>query len=585
MEIIGPKISELAQSKMAIEGLVRDFRVGQVLKAVAQSTTPQGLVQLAIGRQTLLARSPLPLPPGTRLTLQVEQAGDQPSLRMLDPPLPAAVKAEALRQVLPRMLELATALGKALETSTGTRSAEQLPGDVKQLAQVLARTIPPAAGALSGEGLRDAVSRSGLFNEASMARGRVPDADVKTALARLATRLRTISPTPAEPQGRSPTRVASETAVPARAPLPAAPTRGEPAATPGRPPATTNPTTQPAQTAAAGPRPQTGAAPPTPGGAVRQTIAPAAQAAAAGGGEVVVKPAGPTPAAPPPAETKGGAPAGKTDAAPAAGRQSETLAQGTQTRANPATIPSRALPADAPLPPMRTPPTPLPGAGNPTATTSQTMPGSSATAFPQAAAGTQSAVTGAKTLYPQVPNQPSAGQHTAQQPPQPTAAELPHARLVQDLASQVEGALSRIQYNQLSSLPGDDPNRQAWQLDLPFRDGAHLQSFHLRIEEEKHARALEHEGSTWRVDLAFDLAPLGPVRARIGLQGEVVSSVFWAEKPETVALIEKRLQVLEQGLIRVGLEVGRLSAHRGRPPARSPAPDERPDPGLLDEKA
>jgi hypothetical protein len=585
MEIIGPKISELAQSKMAIEGLVRDFRVGQVLKAVAQSTTPQGLVQLAIGRQTLLARSPLPLPPGTRLTLQVEQTGDEPSLRMLDPPLPAAVKAEALRQVLPRMLELANALGKALETSTGTRGAEQLPGDVKQLAQALARTIPPAAGALSGGGLRDAVSRSGLFNEASMARGRVPDADVKTALARLATRLRTLPATPVESQGKGPPRVANETAAPARAPLPATPTRGEPAATPGRPAATANPATQPARTPTVGPRPQADAAPPMPGGPARQTVAPAAPATPAGGGAITVKPAGPTPANPAPAEAKSGAPAGKTDAAPAAVRQSETIAQGTAGRANPAAIPSRALPADAPLPPLRTPPTPLPGAGNPTGTPNHTTPGSSAPPATQAAAGGQPAVTGAKTLYPQVPNQQSTGQHTAQQPPQPAAAELPHARLVQDLASQVEGALSRIQYNQLSSLPGDDPNRQAWQLDLPFRDGAHLQSFHLRIEEEKHARALEQEGSTWRVDLAFDLAPLGPIRARIGLQGEVVSSVFWAEKPETVALIEKRLQVLEQGLIRVGLEVGRLSAHRGRPPARPPAPDERPDPGLLDEKA
>jgi len=165
----------------------------------------------------------------------------------------------------------------------------------------------------------------------------------------------------------------------------------------------------------------------------------------------------------------------------------------------------------------------------------------------------------------------------------PIAPEAPlGARLLQDLGRQVEGALARIQFNQIVSLPQDDPNRQVWQVDLPVRYGERLDNFQLQVEEE-HPRG-EHVGgmAAWSVRLSFDLAPLGPVHARIGLTGETISSTFWAEQPQTAALIKRRLDDLRGGLERVGLDVGRLDALPGRPPAGPPGPALPP---LLDEQA
>ncbi len=583
MEITGPKIDALVQAKASIDSLIRDFRVGQVLKAVAQSTTAQGLVQLSIGRQTVHARSPLPLPPGTQLTLRVEQAGDQPSFRVLDPPPPAAIKAEALRQVLPRMLELIPALGRALEAGNNPKAAQALPEDVRQLAQALARVIPPAANALTGRGLQNAVSRSGLFTEARMAQGQVPGDDVKTALARLATRLRSTTTPPTDTAAKAQPKADAATGTPARQPAPGAAGQSASQAAGNKAPIDGKPL--PAQSAD-GAKAQAAATPAQPAATAKaQAAATAAQTTATG-----KPPTADQAAARPTAETavaaKGSSAAGpgKADIAAGGGRQAGATAQGVEAKPT-AAGPPRATAADV-LPARAGAPTPPMGG------LSRAGPGGAAQPMIQQPLGSspqgqlsQQPLVGGKPVYPQALSPQPTAQGAAQQAAQPATAEAPAVRLVQELASQVEGALSRIQYNQLSSLPGDDPNRQAWQLDLPLRNGEHLDAFRLRVEEEKHARALEHEGSTWRVDLAFNLDPLGPIRVRIGLQGETVSSVFWAENPETVSLIERRMEVLEQGLERVGLEVGRLSAHRGQPPAKPRHPGEQPESGLLDEQA
>jgi hypothetical protein len=139
--------------------------------------------------------------------------------------------------------------------------------------------------------------------------------------------------------------------------------------------------------------------------------------------------------------------------------------------------------------------------------------------------------------------------------------------MTRELSRQVEGALARVQYNQLASLPQEDGSRQVWQFDLPVRHGERLDGFHLQVEEEQRDNGAAGEDSAWTVNLAFSLEPLGPVRVRIGLLGETVSSTFWAERESTARLIGGRLEELRQGFERVGLEVGQLSARQGLPAA------------------
>lgn len=155
-------------------------------------------------------------------------------------------------------------------------------------------------------------------------------------------------------------------------------------------------------------------------------------------------------------------------------------------------------------------------------------------------------------------------------------------RLMQELSRQAEGALSRIQYNQLASLPQEDPNRQIWQLDLPLRNGNRLDAFHLRIEEERNGAEQSAEGASWTINLEFELSPLGPIQVRVGILGETVSGTFWAQRRETANLISRRLEELQTGFERVGLEVGKLKSLVGTRPDLKPAATESP---ILDEKA
>jgi hypothetical protein len=149
------------------------------------------------------------------------------------------------------------------------------------------------------------------------------------------------------------------------------------------------------------------------------------------------------------------------------------------------------------------------------------------------------------------------------------------------LGRQVEGAIARIQYHQLASLPPSDPQHQIWHLDLPWRDGEQLSHWHLEIEKDGRRQA-GGTASSWTVTLTLDLEPLGPVHTRISLQGTAVASTFWAERPETARLIGDRLEELRRGLEGVGLEVTGLAAHTGKPPKARAIPTPGP---LLDEQA
>jgi flagellar motor switch/type III secretory pathway protein FliN len=140
---------------------------------------------------------------------------------------------------------------------------------------------------------------------------------------------------------------------------------------------------------------------------------------------------------------------------------------------------------------------------------------------------------------------------------------------------QVEGALARVELGQLASLRSDDAHAQMWLLELPVRapDGE-TDVLQLRIQQE--AAGAPGEQPVWAVSLAFDLAELGPVRARIAVRGEQVSTLFYAEREATVARVRSELGDLEEALTERGLSIGSLGCRAGVP-APVPAAAQRDD--------
>jgi hypothetical protein len=141
-------------------------------------------------------------------------------------------------------------------------------------------------------------------------------------------------------------------------------------------------------------------------------------------------------------------------------------------------------------------------------------------------------------------------------------------------------AVSRLQSHQLSSLEqtgvtDDGRLMSTWQLEIPMRNLQDIVPLQVKFQREEapekdqqNERRDEREPKQqlWRVDLAFDMEPLGPLQIQAQLIKGSLSSQLWAERPYTASLIESHLAELRQRLLASGLNVGDLDCHLGTPP-------------------
>lgn len=145
-----------------------------------------------------------------------------------------------------------------------------------------------------------------------------------------------------------------------------------------------------------------------------------------------------------------------------------------------------------------------------------------------------------------------------------------------ELLQLATGVIARLQTHQLASLAQtqvlpDGYYLSTWQTEIPWRDGERLGAVQVRFQEERPPPDSRGEArdSLWKVELAFDLAPLGPLQVRAHFASGRLSSEFWAEKGATATLIDTELPHLRDRLLAAGFVVGDLSSRQGRP-ARNP---------------
>ena len=171
--------------------------------------------------------------------------------------------------------------------------------------------------------------------------------------------------------------------------------------------------------------------------------------------------------------------------------------------------------------------------------------------------------------------------------PQPGGFPLP-SRLLQNVEEEGDlqqllrlaaGAIARLQSHQLSSLQQtgttDNGNLQTtWQAEIPVRSGQEFVPLQVKLQREEtpeQQRDPQRERrdplqSLWRIELAFDLSPLGPLQVQAQLLQGSLSGQLWAERPATAQLIGKQLGELRERLLARGLNVGQLQCHPGTPP-------------------
>ncbi|EKT4465797.1 flagellar hook-length control protein FliK [Pseudomonas putida] len=171
--------------------------------------------------------------------------------------------------------------------------------------------------------------------------------------------------------------------------------------------------------------------------------------------------------------------------------------------------------------------------------------------------------------------------------PQPGAFPLPSRLLksleeegdLQQLLRLAAAAIARLQSHQLSSLQQTGINENGnllttWQSEIPIRHGQEFIPLQVKLQREEtpeqqadpQREQRDPLASLWRLELAFDLPPLGPLQVQAQLNQGRLSGQLWAQLPQTAQLIERQLGELRERLVARGLEVGDLECHPGTPP-------------------
>ncbi|MEB0094009.1 flagellar hook-length control protein FliK [Pseudomonas sp. CCI4.2] len=157
-----------------------------------------------------------------------------------------------------------------------------------------------------------------------------------------------------------------------------------------------------------------------------------------------------------------------------------------------------------------------------------------------------------------------------------------NAEDLETLLKLTAAAISRLQSHQLSGLEqtrtsADGSLLTTWQLEIPMRNMQDIVPLQVKVQREETSdqdQSAEKSDNPnkpakeklWRVELAFNLEPLGPLQVQAQLVRGSLSSQLWAERSQSAELIGRELGYLRERLVASGITVSELACHRGTPP-------------------
>jgi len=191
--IIQPtSFAALAWAGAASGSAAESWRIGTVLSARPLGINPDGMMVLQIGALAVETEAPRgQLPP--QFQVRVLTLGAQPQLEVIAPQTAEPAMQVALRERLPQQNGYAPLLA-TLDALAQRPALRQLPAYLRPALALLEHGVRTPTEVTRGEGLEEAIHRSGLFLESQLAQSQVDMAvlsqeDWKGALLRLASLL------------------------------------------------------------------------------------------------------------------------------------------------------------------------------------------------------------------------------------------------------------------------------------------------------------------------------------------------------------------------------------------------------------
>jgi hypothetical protein len=167
---------------------------------------------------------------------------------------------------------------------------------------------------------------------------------------------------------------------------------------------------------------------------------------------------------------------------------------------------------------------------------------------------------------PPPPGNPRAPSPSAAHAGAGPAADAPTGEDPALLAIRVEGALARVELNQLRSVPLADAPHPGWLVEIPVRTPGGFDQLTLHVEREGRERR-GRPPEAWQASVRLDLEALGPIHATVRWQAGALSATLRAERAATAALLERHAPGLIQALSDAGLPNAAVHC------LRAPVPD------------
>lgn len=162
-----------------------------------------------------------------------------------------------------------------------------------------------------------------------------------------------------------------------------------------------------------------------------------------------------------------------------------------------------------------------------------------------------------------------------EQPALPSILSLDSDGASLKLLSETDAALARTTLLQLASLPETSQGNTTQRLvvDIPIATPQGYAVIQLQVEPDKSRNTNEQERQpSWRIMLALDIEPLGPVRATVTqIDGRTHVSMF-AEREASARALRDGLPALQTQLSEAALETGDLNCRSGTPQHEAAAP-------------
>ena len=184
---------------------------------------------------------------------------------------------------------------------------------------------------------------------------------------------------------------------------------------------------------------------------------------------------------------------------------------------------------------------------------------------------------------PDIPPPPFRGSTpTAQAVAQPSlASDAEPVAVARHLIDDTDAALARQTLLQVASLPEriDVPGLRAetstprWNFEIPFATPQGTAVAQFEISRDGGGIETDASRKTWRARFSLNVEPSGPVHALVTLNGERTSVRMWAERPSTAAQLRANAPQLTHALREAALEPGDIVIGDGAPPqpAKPPA--------------